>query len=635
MHAPNGRPGASADPPCASTPTYAVSTPFQGTSTARLTPVFDESIIDPQLRSPSESSDEQRSSNGSSSDERPHIKAILSPAKFGDGDHASPDGLHAHEDPGDDTPLAGPSNVRRSPRKHAPRRLLTRVLESGPNPFLSPHQNYFPAYNPTSGERIGLEHTRGEGFRSSNGYYRRHVHEYDSSRNASLLVPAHAQSAVHGSEMIQNIPNAEPSYSRMPAPQRTVLEPLEVTRGTTPTTLSDLADPRPGERPEYTLQVLVGLAIQQTPLNMASLSHITRSIQDRFPFFRSGKGSKTFAGSVRHMLSLKRCFIPVPKPAHEPGKGGYWTVDFSREGNKRPRKRNTGGKGKKKSASVGKAAEHEYPMASGTESGGPDEPQLLDPTLMQGPNLRSLVPPPGSQAAYALTPSDHTFVPSLPDHGPRPDTGGVGPHRGRIAHSSARNSPYPSLRMPSSRSGSPESSNSGSKYGSNSTANFGSGQNDYDSPVEGSPPPTMYHPGPTHHSAYALLLPAGQYHDHFQRGGPPSGSYLSSHTSGPFGAPSFGASSFPAPPGQPYAPAAPVAGPSRPSPAEITRTRSGGFLNYSAPERTASFTSGEGAAPLPPFQRRRDDVQVIDNGPNGLPVARRKGPPRAARKGRS
>ena len=45
--------------------------------------------------------------------------------------------------------------------------------------------------------------------------------------------------------------------------------------------------------------------------------------------------------SIRHNLSLYKCFRRIAKPITEPGKGSYWVVDYSRgSGTKRPRKRN-------------------------------------------------------------------------------------------------------------------------------------------------------------------------------------------------------------------------------------------------------------------------------------------------------
>lgn len=45
--------------------------------------------------------------------------------------------------------------------------------------------------------------------------------------------------------------------------------------------------------------------------------------------------------SIRHNLSLYKCFRRIQKPITEPGKGSYWVVDYSLgAGTKRPRKRN-------------------------------------------------------------------------------------------------------------------------------------------------------------------------------------------------------------------------------------------------------------------------------------------------------
>lgn len=78
-------------------------------------------------------------------------------------------------------------------------------------------------------------------------------------------------------------------------------------------------------KPPYSYATLICMAMRETNKTKITLSAIYKWIKENFMYYRVA--DPTWQNSIRHNLSLNKCFVKVARNKNEPGKGGFWKID--------------------------------------------------------------------------------------------------------------------------------------------------------------------------------------------------------------------------------------------------------------------------------------------------------------------
>ncbi|XP_074602009.1 uncharacterized protein LOC141855759 [Brevipalpus obovatus] len=78
------------------------------------------------------------------------------------------------------------------------------------------------------------------------------------------------------------------------------------------------------DKPPYSYATLICMAMKANQ-NKMTLAAIYRWIKENFLYYKNAEPS--WQNSIRHNLSLNKCFLKVSRTKEEPGKGGFWRLD--------------------------------------------------------------------------------------------------------------------------------------------------------------------------------------------------------------------------------------------------------------------------------------------------------------------
>ncbi|CAF3725454.1 unnamed protein product [Rotaria sordida] len=142
-----------------------------------------------------------------------------------------------------------------------------------------------------------------------------------TSIKESLLNPSSSSSLNPSSSSPLN-PSSSSSSLPITLSTKNIQQKLEQNDIELPTSTNHL-------KPPYSYVTLIRQAILSDNMQRMTLNEIYQWIVDSYPYFRTAPPK--WKNSIRHNLSLNKCFKRLQRNTNDPGKGSYWAIDESNE----------------------------------------------------------------------------------------------------------------------------------------------------------------------------------------------------------------------------------------------------------------------------------------------------------------
>jgi forkhead transcription factor HCM1 len=123
----------------------------------------------------------------------------------------------------------------------------------------------------------------------------------------------------------RSLSDVQPPFDRPNKRARPTEEPKGPIPIPEPENMPTVDDEPKAAKPPYSYAAMIGMAILRAPGRRLTLSQIYDWISKTFAFYNNQERTG-WHNSIRHNLSLNKCFVKTERPKGDPGKGCYWVI---------------------------------------------------------------------------------------------------------------------------------------------------------------------------------------------------------------------------------------------------------------------------------------------------------------------